>query len=74
MDSPLGKLAAGLLLAFVASALLALVLALPTMLLWNWIVPAVFGWSSIGFFQAWGLLMLIKLLKEGADVKITLKE
>jgi hypothetical protein len=30
--------------------------------LWNWLVPAIFGWHSIGFAQALGLLFLSRIL------------
>ena len=33
--------------------------------LWNWLVPAVFGWRSITFVQALGLLVLSKILFGG---------
>ncbi len=32
------------------------------MSLWNWLVPAVFGWKTIDFLQAMGLLVLTRLL------------
>ena len=32
------------------------------MLLWNWIMPPVFGLSAITFWQAWGLVILAHLL------------
>jgi hypothetical protein len=32
------------------------------MWLWNWLVPGVFGWKSIDFLQAMGLLVLTRLL------------
>lgn len=35
------------------------------MLLWNWLIPAVIGWSVIGYWQAAGLLLLCKLLFAG---------
>lgn len=35
------------------------------MLLWNWLMPALFGWSTIDFFQAVGLLVLSKILLGG---------
>jgi hypothetical protein len=31
-------------------------------LLWNWLMPAIFGLTSITFFQAFGLLVLSKIL------------
>jgi len=32
------------------------------MLLWNWLMPAIFGLVSIGFWQAFGILALCRLL------------
>lgn len=32
------------------------------MRLWNWLMPAVFGWHVITFWQALGLLVLSKIL------------
>ena len=36
--------------------------ALPMMLLWNWLMPDLFGLQTIGFWQACGLLVLSSLL------------
>lgn len=38
------------------------VVGLITMLLWNWLVPALFAGPSISLWQAFGLLLLSKLL------------
>jgi chromate transport protein ChrA len=35
------------------------------MSLWNWLVPAIFGLRSITFWQAFGLLILSKILFGG---------
>jgi hypothetical protein len=35
------------------------------MLLWNWLMPALFGWQAIDFFQAVGLLVLTRILLGG---------
>jgi hypothetical protein len=35
------------------------------MLLWNWLMPALFGWTEIGFLQAMGLLILSRILFGG---------
>jgi hypothetical protein len=35
------------------------------MSLWNWLIPAVFGWHAITFWQALGLVVLSKLLFGG---------
>ena len=31
-------------------------------LLWNWLLPPLFGWKTIGFWQALGLLALCRIL------------
>jgi hypothetical protein len=33
--------------------------------LWNWLVPALFGWRMITFWQALGLLVLCRMLFGG---------
>ena len=33
--------------------------------LWNWLMPGLFGWPAIGFWQALGLLVLSKILLGG---------
>lgn len=35
------------------------------MLLWNWLMPAIFGWSTITWVQALGLFALSKILFGG---------
>lgn len=37
-------------------------LALPTMLLWNWLMPEIFGLIEIGFWQALGINLLAGIL------------
>lgn len=34
-------------------------------LLWNWLLPTLFGWPSITFWQALGLLALCRILVGG---------
>ena len=34
-------------------------------LLWNWLLPPLFGWKTIGFWQALGLLVLGRILFGG---------
>ena len=50
----------GALVVFIA--MYAILLALPTMLLWNWVMPGIFGLPSIGFFKALGLNLLCGVL------------
>lgn len=33
--------------------------------LWNWLMPAIFNLPAIGFWQAWGLLVLSSILFKG---------
>jgi hypothetical protein len=35
------------------------------MSLWNWLMPDLFGLKRIGYWQAWGLLVLCKILFHG---------
>ena len=35
------------------------------MSLWNWLMPALFGLKSISYWQAWGLIILGKILFGG---------
>jgi hypothetical protein len=35
------------------------------MLLWNWLMPEIFGLKRIGYWQAWGLLALSSILFKG---------
>jgi hypothetical protein len=35
------------------------------MLLWNWLMPELFGLKRLGYWQAWGLLALCTILFKG---------
>ena len=37
-------------------------LSLPVMLLWDWLMPEIFGLHEITWMQAWGLSLLCGLL------------
>lgn len=50
-----------------AVALFACVAALPTMLLWNWLVPSIFHLREIDFLEALGMLILSGLLVRGGS-------
>src|SRR5437016_10266685 len=41
------------------------------MLLWNWLLPALFGWHTITFWQAIGLLALCRILFGGLGLHST---
>lgn len=48
--------------------LVAILYALPVMLLWNWLMPGIFGVPGVGVLQAMGICLLSALLfKSGAS-------
>jgi hypothetical protein len=47
---------------FAALFLIAALMSLPVMLLWDWLMPTIFGLPEITWFQAWGLLWLTGIL------------
>ncbi len=49
----------------VFAALFLTVFGYVVMRLWNWLMPALFGWHLISFWQAIGLLVLSKILFGG---------
>jgi len=57
----IGMTFAGVLLA----AAFALVFGLVVKLLWNWLMPAIFGLGTISYWQAFGIVLLAKLLFGG---------
>jgi len=42
--------------------LLAIMVSVPTWLLWNWLMPSIFGLPEISLLEAFGLLILSGLL------------
>jgi hypothetical protein len=48
------------------AALMLLVCGFIVMGLWNWLMPALFGWHLISFWQALGLLVLGRILVGGS--------
>ncbi len=36
--------------------------------LWNWLLPPLFGWHTLSFWQALGLLMLCRILFGGLGI------
>lgn len=51
----------------VAAVLSSLIMAWPIQLLWNWIIPDIFGLGEITFFQAFGLKLLLYLMLDRID-------
>ena len=46
---------------------LGILMALPVMLLWNWLMPEIFGLITITFWQALGLSFLAGCLTKGSS-------
>ena len=46
-------------------AVIVIAFSAATMLLWNWLMPAIFGITTICFWQALGLLLLCRILLGG---------
>jgi hypothetical protein len=63
------KIVFGTLIALFAVVVLSLVMGLPTLLLWNWLVPPIFGLIEISFLQAVGLNLLSGVLIKSASSK-----
>ena len=62
--SLLEKILLGILFAIGGIVLLALC-GLVVMLLWNWLMPEIFGLKQVNYWQAWGLLILCSILFKG---------
>lgn len=56
------RVAGFVVLGILAAGLFALVFGYLVMILWNWIMPEVFGLTTITYWQAFGLIILIKLI------------
>lgn len=50
------------LLGFITLFFCMFIVAVPVCLLWNWLMPTIFGLGKITFLQAWGLSILSGLL------------
>ncbi|MGE5494691.1 MAG: hypothetical protein ACM3S4_05265 [Burkholderiales bacterium] len=59
------RVIAAVITGIIAAAAVSLITAVFVMLLWNWVVPDMFGLGVIGYWQAFGLALLVKLLAGG---------
>ena len=57
----LGKIILGVLIA----AVIAVVVGALVMVLWNWLMPEIFGLGTITYWQGFGLVLLLRLLIGG---------
>lgn len=48
---------------------LGMIWAIPTMLLWDWLMPELFGLKEITLLQAWGINVLSGILFKGSGSK-----
>jgi hypothetical protein len=60
------KILTGIGFAILGIGLLALA-GLVVMLLWNWLMPDLFGLKNVNYWQAWGLLILSSILFKGIN-------
>ena len=52
------------------AAAMAFVLGIVVMALWNWLMPEIFGLTTITYWQAWGIVLLAHILfKTGNHAK-----
>lgn len=51
-----------MLAAILAAFILGLLLSIPVMLLWNWLMPVIFGLPEVGWLQSFGLMLLYGFL------------
>lgn len=47
-----------------------LIFAYPAQLLWNWLVPEIFGGPVISYWQAFGLQLLFSLFMSGNTTQV----
>ena len=48
---------------------LSLLLAIPTWLLWNWLLPPLFGLPTVTLWQAWGVNVLSSTLFKSVSLR-----
>lgn len=62
------------LLFIAALGFVALLAGLPVMLLWNWLMPKIFGLPELTFLQAFGMFWLTSILFKGQSSSSSPKE
>jgi hypothetical protein len=65
MGGRVGRIVGMTVLGVLGAVFLGLVLGYLVEYLWNWLMPSIFGVSKIGYWQAFGLIILAKLLFGG---------
>lgn len=64
------KIIAAILIFILTIVIVGLFAALPTMWLWNWLMPEIFNLIEITFWQALGLVVLSSILFKSSNTKI----
>ena len=59
------RIAAGFIIWLIVTAVFSLAIGAPVMAIWNWIAPGIFGFPAIGYWQAFGVVLLAKLIFGG---------
>jgi len=59
------RIAAGFIIWLIVTAVFSLAIGAPVMAVWNWIAPEIFGLPAIGYWQAFGIVLLAKLVFGG---------
>ncbi|MEG3860247.1 hypothetical protein [Microcoleus sp. herbarium12] len=71
MNSPgnffTGGCSGGCLTMLISAIVWAIVNCILVVLLWNWLMPDLFGFSKISLFQAIGICLLLDLLRSSSD-------
>ncbi len=49
-------------LVIIIAVVLAVIIAYPAMLLWNWLMPELFGLKVVTFWQMFGLITLVRII------------
>lgn len=63
------ELVVKIILMLLAVVVISLLLCLPVMWLWNWLMPEIFGLKEISFWQSMGLMLLSGFLFKGITSK-----
>lgn len=58
----IGAALIGILVALLLIFGVSVLFAIPVWLLWNWLMPIIFGATKVSLLQAWGLTFLCSLL------------
>lgn len=62
MQDAIGVAVVGMFIALFVAVVVGIFIALPLMLLWNWLMPSLFNLREIGFLEAYGLYFLTNIL------------